>query len=417
MATQAVRALTTQFANQQNIEVGSVFDHILQGFSASMPAARAEALARNPNIHSVVPVAPVYLNSYTQDDPDWGLDRVDQVDLPLSSSYTTEYQGNDVKIYVVDSGVNYNHQEMNGRITQYFDYFGSSNYLYQSPEVKLWCSAIIPPEDGRVDSVWNKNHGTHVAGIAAGQSFGVAKQAEVYDVRVTDCYGNASTASIIAGLNAIYRRGHDDAELISVVNMSLGLSATEGGEDPFEIAVNQLIDTNNFIVVASAGNENIDAINKTPARIPRVVTVGATTMYDERADFSNYDAVVDIFAPGANITSATYSSNSSYGTQDGTSMAAPFVSGALALLIDQNRYSTTVNPSDIITSLINDASLNKLYQVPSGTPNKLLYIPNDGDSGGTDGGSGGDDGGSGGDPNFGLECPYMDENNNWVMCP
>ncbi|RTE85565.1 MULTISPECIES: S8 family peptidase [Gammaproteobacteria] len=417
MAPQAVRALTTQFANQQNIEVGSVFDHVLQGFSASMPAARAEALARNPNIHSVVPVAPMHLNTYTQNGPDWGLDRIDQIDLPLSSTYTTNYQGDNVRIYIVDSGVKNSHQEMSGRVTQYFDRYGDSSYIHQSSVTETFCpDGPPPPEDElRRQSILARSHGTHVAGIASGQNYGVAKQAEIYDVRVANCYGHSSTASVISGLNAI--RDFNTSNLISVINLSLGATVTEENEvayEQLEIAINQLTNSNDFIVVASAGNGNADASNTTPARISSVVTVGASNSNDAKASFSNYGAVIDIFAPGESITSATYNSNSSYGTADGTSMAAPFVSGALALLIEEN-IGLPVVPSDIITSLINHASLNKLYQVPSGTANKLLYIPNDGEDGSSGGGSGGSGGGSGGSGG-GFDCPYMDENNNWVMC-
>jgi subtilisin family serine protease len=205
-------------------------------------------------------------------------------------------------------------------------------------------------------------HGTHVAGTAAGSSYGVAKQARIYSVRVLGCDGTGSVSQIVAGVNWVT----NNAVKPAVANMSLsGGSWFTGAIDD---AVNNSISRGITYVVA-AGNDDASACDRTPARVPAAITVGATTMTDARASFSNYGSCVDLFAPGVSITSAFRTSDTATTTMNGTSMAAPHVAGAAAIILSANPTWTT---GPVAKRLYADAT-NGVVSDPSGSPNRLLY--------------------------------------------
>ncbi len=274
--------------------------------------------------------------------PTWGLDRIDQISLPLDSKYDYDSAGSGVRIYVIDSGINWTHNDFRNRVpyswTFYRDSFGNP-------------------------TTWDCNgHGTHVASTAAGTTYGVAKAATIVPIRVFDCGGSTTTSMIWSAIDTV----SDDlasSPSNAVVNMSLGgpFSSTTNSK------INNLVNSGVPVVVAS-GNESLNACDTSPASATGAITVNASTRFDTDAWFSNYGSCTDIYAPGEDITAAWWTSNSSTSTISGTSMASPHVAGAVARLISAG-YPTN---SDFETIL---ASKNQAMNTGlSGDPTALLYL-------------------------------------------
>ncbi|WP_082332148.1 S8 family peptidase [Idiomarina abyssalis] len=204
------------------------------------------------------------------------------------------------------------------------------------------------------------DHGTHVAGTLGGSSYGVAPNVTLHDIQTLGCDGGLKSDSI-AGLDWIKANHVKPA----VVNMSLGGDFSSAQNAAIQDVVNSGI-----TVVVSAGNDNTDACNQSPASAPDALTVGATEKDDDRASYSNYGTCLDLFAPGSNILSATNSSNTASARKYGTSMAAPHVAGAVANYLEKN---PTATPADVRKGIVDNASLNKVNGPGSGSPNRLLY--------------------------------------------
>lgn len=276
----------------------------------------------------------------------WGIDRIDQQSLPLDDSYTYKTDGAGVTVYVVDTGVRTTHTEFTGRIPNGFDAMGDGN--------------------GYEDC---HGHGTHVAGTVGGTQYGVAKNVTIVPVRVFGCAGETSGASVTNGLNWV-KANHSGGP--AVINLSLGSDAVDAG---WKTIVDDLTNSG-FIVVAAAGNGGDDAIGDdacatSPAYVPNAITVGATTITDGLAYFSNHGSCVDILAPGYTITSAIHTNNTGSTSKSGTSMATPHVAGAVARILQVNPSYTAAQVDSVLAST---SSKNKITSVPAGTPNELLYM-------------------------------------------
>merc|ERR1740139_916100 len=267
-------------------------------------------------------------------EPVWGLDRIDQRDLPLDDHFAPMKgeTGEGVYAYIIDSGIETSHREFGGR-------------------AKL---GIDIPGDGI-----GYDHGTHVAGIVGGKTYGVAPDVILVDVKVLDYYGSGTIDDVIAGVDWVY---NDAKGKSAVANMSLKTPQHK----PLNDAVKNLVDSG-VLTVAAAGSDNEDACDSSQASEPAAITVGATDSKDKRGWFSNYGKCVDIFAPGVDIMTATGNATA-ISTYSGTSEAAPHVTGALALYLE-NGYS----PDQALENILSQATADKV-QDAQGSPNKLLYI-------------------------------------------
>ena len=312
-----------------------VYQNALNGFSVEMSAEDAETLSQDFRVKYVEEDG-VVTADVTQSNPPWGLDRIDQRNLPLSATYTYNWTGSGVRAYVIDTGIRTTHTQFGGRASNVFDAFGGNGSD---------CNG----------------HGTHVSGTIGGSTYGVAKSAMLRGVRVLDCNGSGSTSGVISGVDWVTANHINPA----VANMSLG----GGASSALDTAVNNLSNSGVPIAVA-AGNSNADACNSSPARAANAITVGATTTTDARSSFSNFGPCLDIFAPGSGILSSWFSSDTATATLSGTSMASPHVAGVAALY---KQFSPSASAATVRNAIVNGSTANKVTNPGTGSPNRLLY--------------------------------------------
>ncbi|MDA3450779.1 MULTISPECIES: S8 family peptidase [Acinetobacter] len=328
-------------AKQHGGKVLQTYDAVLKGFAIYLPdvagTAFVEAMKKNPKVVSVENDTIMKIDATTQSNPDWGLDRIDQRNLPLDSAYSYLQTGSGTTAYIVDTGILSTHQQFSGRVL--------SGYT------------AISDGNGTSDC---HGHGTHVAGTVGGSTYGVAKNVSLVPIRILGCDGSGASSNVIAGLDWILKNGKKPA----VVNMSLGGEANTSLDSAVENLFN-----NGYVMVVAAGNSNTDACSSSPARVSKAITVAATDNTDTRASYSNYGSCVDIFAPGSQINSSWIGSNTATKVLNGTSMATPHVAGVVAEMLQS---TPTATPQTISTNLLNQASSN-VVKNPSGSPNRLLY--------------------------------------------
>ncbi len=313
----------------------------VNGFSASgLTEKEAKRLAADPAVGTVVQNKRFSINATQEKPPSWGLDRIDQAETAGDQKYTYPDNGGEgVTAYVIDTGVRVSHKDFGGRASHGFDAVDNDDTA----------------DDGN-------GHGTHVAGTIAGTSHGVAKKAKVVAVRVLDDNGSGTTEQVVAGIDWV-TKNHSGP---SVANMSLG----GGADEALDAAVERAIASGVTFAVA-AGNESADAGKGSPARVRNALTVASSTKEDQQSDFSNFGSVVDLYAPGSEITSAWNDSDTGVKTISGTSMASPHVAGAAALYLAAH---TTATPAATAAALTGSATEGAIKNPSSGTPNKLLKI-------------------------------------------
>jgi subtilisin family serine protease len=313
--------------------------HAFRGFAAEMSRAQALRLSKNPAVAYVQQNQAVERTD-VQLDPPWGLNRVDQRDLPLDGAYRYDDTAPQVRVYVIDSGIRTTHTDFGGRA--------------------VWGTNTTG--DGIDTDCYG--HGTHVAGTVGGSAHGVAKGVTLVAVKVLNCAGSGSFAGVAAGIDWV--TGQHQPGQPAVANISLGAL---GSDSATENAVRNSI-ADGIVYAVAAGNSGSDACSFTPARVTDAITVSATTSTDARASYANFGPCTDVFAPGQNITSAWRASDTATATISGTSMAAPHVSGAAALLLST---TPTATPATIASQLVADTTVDKVANPGSGSPNRLLY--------------------------------------------
>jgi chitodextrinase len=322
--TRDVPGIAHRFAAQHGGAVRRVYKAALHGFTLSkLPDAAASALSKNPLVAYVAQDEIVYALD-EQTDATWGLDRIDQRDLPLSGTYAYNATGLGVHAYIIDTGIWYSHTEFGGRASLGAD--------------------IIEGGDGS-DCY---GHGTHVAGTIGGATYGVAKSVRLYSVRVLYCDGWGYWSDVIAGVDWVTAYHESPA----VINLSLGGWYFEPMNEAIAAAVNAGI-----FVGVSAGNDYDNACYFSPASAPEATTVGATDAGDVEAEFSNRGSCVDIWAPGVDVTSAMLGDDQAIATWSGTSMATPHVVGAAALYLEGDPLAP---PVQVDAALKENATLERV---------------------------------------------------------
>jgi subtilisin family serine protease len=339
-------AAAAKEARKDGASVKHVYKYTIKGYAAKLSDAEVEALRADPSVKYVVRDGIVHTmkrpprGGTPYSFPSWGIDRIDQRDLPLSSSYTTTAsKGAGVTAYVVDTGIRISHQVFGGRASYGWDFV-----------------------DNDATASDCNGHGTHVAGTIGGATYGVARQVHLVAVRVLNCGGSGTWSGVIAGID--WAAG-DHGTGPAVMNLSLGGGANTAVDDAIQRAV-----ADGITVAVAAGNENTNACNSSPARAPNALTVGATTKTDARASYSNIGTCLDLFAPGSEITSAWSTGDSATNTISGTSMASPHVAGVAALYLEDHPGAS---PEAVRTALIGKTSPSKVTSAGTGSPNRLLF--------------------------------------------
>ncbi|MFF8360253.1 S8 family peptidase [Streptomyces chartreusis] len=340
-ATRAPSAAGKSLAEKYGAKISHTYGTVLNGYAVRADERQAKRLAADPRVASVVQDTRVTLEHTRKNPPSWGLDRIDQANLPLDKSYTwPESAGGGVTVYVIDTGIRVSHKDFGGRASYGWDFVGNDRSA----------------GDGN-------GHGTHVAGTIAGKQYGVAKKAKVVAVRVLDDAGGGTTAQVIAGIDWVTRHARKPA----VANVSLGGNRNA----QLDAAVRNSVAAGVTYTVA-AGNDGLPAGLYSPAAVREAITVGATDRKDARAGFSNTGSVLDVFAPGVSITSASYASDTGRATFSGTSMASPHVAGVAALYLADHPKAS---PAQVSKALVARAASGKVSGRGLGSPNKLLQVP------------------------------------------
>ena len=328
------RAFGEELGRQRGVKTMASYN-ALNSAHFSMDEKTARKMAQNSNIAFCEPNLIARVDG-SQSGATWGIDRVDQRNLPLNSTYNWDFDGSNVDAWVLDTGVRTSHNDFGGR--------ASTGYVN--------CNGY-----GHTDGL---GHGRHVAGSLGGTSYGVAKNVSIKSIKVCSDGGSCPSNATSCGLNYVANNHSGD----SVGNFSIG--------GPYSSSSNSnmanVVASGVFFAVA-AGNDGVNACNRSPASEPTAYTVGCSRSNDSSCGY-NGGSCVDIVAPGYQILSAWYTSNSATATISGTSMSSPHVAGAGALVLEE---SPGLTPAQVDAELDSRATTGVLTGQMSGTPDRLLY--------------------------------------------
>ena len=336
-------------------KISAVYQRTLSGFAVEMDEAQAKRLAADPRVDYIEQDQLIRLDDTQENPPSPGLDRIDQRALPLDTTYSYDLNlGTTVTVYIVDTGIRITHNDFGGRASYGRDFV-----------------------DGDAVADDCHGHGTRMAGIIGGNLYGIAKTARLVAVRAFSCTGTATETSLQNSIEWITTNAVKPA----VANMSLGYTCVDGAGNPaacpagtgtaMKTALTASIASGITYAVA-AGNENMDACGSPLNQVATAIVTGAANNADARLSSSNFGTCVDIWAPGQNITSDNYTSDTATATRDGTSSANAHVSGALALMLGRPGFATKT-PAQMTTQLLSEATTGVLTGLGAGSPDKLLY--------------------------------------------
>jgi subtilisin family serine protease len=335
-----VADLVPELAAEYRGKVDRVYASALRGYSVEMTEKEAIRLSNDPRVKYVEEDG-VVEPSEVQTNATWGISRIDQRNwqYPLSADYEYNATGASVNVYVLDTGILTTHPDFGGRA------FNAAN---------------TSGDNTRIEEC--NGHGTHVAGTIGSNTFGVAKAATLYSVRVFPCWGGSSVSNVASGIDWVSQH----ATFPAVANMSLGTS--------FSTALNSAVQTllnRGVTVTVAAGNSNEDACGSSPGSVSGVLTVGATDNRDYKSNASNWGSCVDLFAPGVGIES-TWNQMDVYPvfTMSGTSTASPHVAGAAALYLQAN---PSASPQQVNDALLRESTSGILTDIGGSSPNLFLF--------------------------------------------
>ncbi|HEY8209385.1 MAG TPA: S8 family serine peptidase [Myxococcaceae bacterium] len=347
-AAASVNSIAAEQVNTASGQLVRTYQHALQGYSLRASEESVRRLLNDPRVKYVQQNGIVRADT-TQVNPPWGLDRIDHRFGLYDQLYSYNATGAGVNAYIIDTGIRITHQDFGGRAQYAFESIGDGN--------------------GANDCM---GHGTHVAGTVGGSTYGVAKDVNLFSVRVLDCTGSGTWEGVIAGVDWVTA----NRVLPAVANMSLGGGANQAMDDAVAASV-----ASGVVYAVAGGNSADDACAYSPARTPAAITVGAMAADDTRAWFSNYGTCLDLFGPGVNVLSAWNNSDTGTNTISGTSMATPHVAGTVALYLGLHPSAT---PAEVTASLVEQATPGQVLDPGTGSPNLLLYEKFIGDTGGGD---------------------------------
>lgn len=355
IASEEVLSLVHELSSRVGAMVLDVYEYAPKGFSARMTEKDAKKLSKDARVAYVEEGDQSEVSGVQTNPPNWGLDRIDQRLMPLNYTYSYSSTGAGVTAYIIDTGLNIAHMEFRGRVV------GEKDFVYESG---------FYPSPGNYGEDCD-GHGTHVAGILGGNTYGVAKEVGLYPVRVgalVRCSDHSQIAPgiynsiVIKALNWIVanRRGP------SVVNMSI---YDYDGDPAVDEAVRGLIEVG-VPVVAGVGDLAGD-VGGSPAHLFECISVGATDSFDRKIPWTEMGPALDVFAPGYAIRSAWIDSPTSSEYLSGTSMATPHVAGAVALYLQRNPMAT---PAQVQQFIVASSTKDVVKGVGYSAPNRLLYI-------------------------------------------